>query len=271
MQDPRSWLILPREHGAWGMLLQPFVAAAILCRTWNTELTVSLVALLVAFIIREPLVVLARQRWVWRDTRPETAVAKRVLAWEVPLLVLCGGFLWLRLPRMPLVALAALGLMMTGAAIWMTLKNRQRSTALQIVSAFGLSSGALLAALAGVHELPPWVWVLWLVLSLHSFVGVLVVHARLELRIRPSKEMHPSTALRVAYVAVGFLLVPAIWAAATWSYALAGAIAFSIMVHLAELYQLQRDEAMRERLQRVGLRMLGTSILHSALTVAALW
>ena len=263
--------MLPREHGAWGMLLQPFVAAAILCRTWNTELTVSLVALLLAFIIREPLVVLARQRWVWRDTRPETAVAKRVLAWEIPLLVVCGGFLWTSLPKVPLAALAAMGLMMTGAAVWMTLKNRQRSTALQIVSAFGLSSGALLAALAGVHELPPWAWALWLVLSLHSFVGVLVVHARLELRIRPSKEMHPSTALRVAYVAVGFLVVPAIWAGRTWSYALAGAIAFSIMVHLTELYQLQRDEAMRERLQRVGLRMLGASILHSALTVAALW
>lgn len=253
------------------MLLQPFVAAAILCRTWNTELTVSLVALLVAFIIREPLVVLARQRWVWRDTRPETAVAKRVLAWEIPLLVVCGGFLWTSLPKTPLVALAAMGLMMTVGAVWMTLKNRQRSTALQIVSAFGLSAGGLLAALAGVQDLPRWAWVLWLVLSLHSFVGVLVVHARLELRIRPSKELHPSTALRVAYVAVGFLLVPAIWVAATWSYALAGAMAFSIMVHLTELYQLQRDEAIRERLQRVGLRMLGASILHSALTVAALW
>jgi hypothetical protein len=227
--------------------------------------------LLVAFIIREPLVVLARQRWVWRDTQPETAVAKRVLAWEIPLLLACGVFLWTSLPKVPLAALAAMGLIMTGAAVWMTLKNRQRSTALQIVSAFGLSSGAFLGALAGVHELPPWVWALWLVLSLHSFVGVLVVHARLELRIRTSKELHPSTALRVAYVAVGILVVPAIWAASTWSYALAGAIAISIMVHLIELYQLGRDEAMRERLQRVGLRILGTSLLHSALTVAALW
>ena len=63
--DPgRGWILLPREHGAWGILLVPFVAAAVLGWPWTLDLLVSFAAILLAFVVREPLTVLARQRWV---------------------------------------------------------------------------------------------------------------------------------------------------------------------------------------------------------------
>lgn len=59
-----AWILLPREPGAWGMLLAPFVAAAILGRAWTLELLAGLAAILLAFVIREPLTFLARQKRV---------------------------------------------------------------------------------------------------------------------------------------------------------------------------------------------------------------
>jgi hypothetical protein len=33
----RQWILLPREHGAWGLLLQPFFASAVLVNQWGFE------------------------------------------------------------------------------------------------------------------------------------------------------------------------------------------------------------------------------------------
>ena len=75
MARGRGWP-LPREHGAWGMLLQPFAAAAVVAAEWTPALGAALGAMLAVFLAREPLLVLARQRWVWREPRPETEIGR---------------------------------------------------------------------------------------------------------------------------------------------------------------------------------------------------
>lgn len=271
--------MLPREHGAWGILLLPFLAAAVLCRTWNLDLSISLLTLLTAFIVREPLTVLARQRWVWRDVRPESALARQALAWEVPLLTACGIFLWLRLPRLPLLGLAAMGLVMTAVAIWMTLKNRQRSSILQIASAFGLSSTALLAALAGVHSIPPWAWVLWLVMSLYSFVGILVVHVRLDLRVRREGDTRQPRSAWIAYATVALMVVLGVVTGTISRYqgweitgfVMSFLIGVGLIASGIELYRLTKPDAAQERLQQVGWRMMRASVFYAAFVVYVLW
>ena len=101
----------PREHGAWELLLQPFVAAAILAGFWHWLLLPTLALVLLGFLLKEPLVVLARQRWVWRSPDQQTPVAWRWLA-VVPLTLvaysalddLCRGKLtiWVERYKWPL-------------------------------------------------------------------------------------------------------------------------------------------------------------------------
>ena len=68
-REPR--LCLPPEHGSWGMLLFPFVSAAILTKTWTWDFVLAALAMLAVFLLREPLTVLLRQKFVWKRRRPE--------------------------------------------------------------------------------------------------------------------------------------------------------------------------------------------------------
>jgi len=259
---------LPREHGAWGMLLLPFVAGIVLGGRWTGPVFIALAAVFLAFVIREPLTVLARQRWVWRERKPEAETAIRALAWQAPVLVCCGVYLWMRLPHGPLLALGLGGSVLTGTAVWMAVHNRTRSLPLQLVSAFALASTALLAALATTEGLPFWSWQLWALMSLHSAIGVLTVHARLEHRLSTRKG-GPARASGVAMLGVGLLAAAALGA---WRFGLPAyplPLVFSATMAAAELIRLRRitDEAFT----RVGVRMLLVSLVHMALVVGVLW
>lgn len=246
------------------MLLQPFAAAAVLAREFNWLSAAALATAVAAFAAREPLLVLARQRWVWRERRKESADAARYLAWEAALLAACGAALWMNLPRGPLALMGGVAAAMTGVAVWAGTANRQRSIALQVASAAALALTAPLAALAGTGAAPGWAWVLWALMSLHGASAVFVVHARLAARAGRGAEP-----MRRAWMAQ--------WAqapAAAWLWAQGGAwvpVAFSMAANGIELLRLKNARNLQEPLRRVGWRTLAASVAHGALCVAALW
>jgi len=248
------------------MLLLPFLAGALTQGDWDRTVAVRLLAVLLAFVLREPLTVLARQRWVWRVRRAETKVAVRAISWQTPALVLCGAYLWMRLPHWPLAILGAGGALWTSIAIRMTILNRIRSLALQLVSTFVLASTGLLAALSESASLPSWSWPLWALMGVHGSIGVITVHARLERRLRSARGTGGISA--AARIGAALLLLTALIA---WQFdfgAYAPPLAFSAFVAVIELVRLKRvpDEAFT----RVGIRMMLLSLVHMALVVNAL-
>lgn len=268
MSSRSGGLLMPREHGAWGMLLVPFVAACILAGRWNVALLLALLAVLLVFVLREPLIVLVRQRWLWRDPHPETEAARRTLLFELPLLAMCGLWLAFSAPLIPLAALGAMAAGLTGVAVWMTLRNRQRSIPLQVASAFGLGSSALLVSLVSTGTIAPWAWWLWLFSSLHALVGVLTVHARLDhLAAQRNSKLADQAARRrrAAGVAAALQCLIAVVAAfSDWRYAMP--LALSGATHLVELSRISKLEP----LKRVGYRALTLSMVHATVTVVAL-
>jgi hypothetical protein len=260
---------LPREHGAWGMLLQPFLAGAIVARSWDPHLVPALLAVLVVFVAREPLLILARQRFLWRNEHPETVLAKRALLYESTLLAACGALLLESVPVSILAILGSLAAGLTALAVYMTLKNRQRSVLLQSLSAFGLGSSALLAGYFGTRNI--WdqrTWAVWILLSLHFLTGIFLVHARLD---RRGKKPDSGAMLQRAVALIGLSIVLAVTVMlldrAEWVLPLlisAGICGF-------ELYLVTRSDAGNEPLKQVGLRALFGSIMHTLVTVASLW
>jgi hypothetical protein len=259
--------MLPREHGAWGLLLQPFVCAAILGGRWDWLYLPALGLVLAAFVIREPLLVVARQKWTWRAVRPESAVARSYAFAEAAigaaLFLICLRYL----PAGPLLGLAGAAAIVTMFALWMAVWNRQRSLALQVVSSLGLASSGLLAALVAARELPAWSWLLCGVLALHGIASILVVRARLELRAGSKKPSLFRLAWLVQMGIAGVAIALAVWGRP----ALGAAVAFSAVASAFELARLRSRAALVEPLRRVGFRALGVSLAHGALTVAALW
>lgn len=146
--------MFPREHGAWAMLAAPFISAAVLARSPAWLLFPAACAVLSTFCIREPLTVLARQSFLWRDRKPESAVALRFLAANLLVLTLSGSALLYARGWRILLPFACGAVILTAASIVAALKNRQRSVWLQSASAIGLSASSVVAWLAASPPTP---------------------------------------------------------------------------------------------------------------------
>jgi hypothetical protein len=251
---------LPREHGAWGLLLLPFLAGAILARQWSWLLLPALGLVLFGFLLREPLTILARQRFVWRSPNPQSGPAARWLLAELLGAAVCLALLLPALPTLPLATLAAAALVLTATAVICTVLNKQRSVALQLMSAAGLGSTALLSLLAATGSIPSFAWPLWAVLTLHGAVSILTVHTRLACK-------RTATSPALARYLPPLLSL----AAAPLLPAVAIPLLFSAAANLWELRRLHTPANLQEPLKHVGFRALAASILHASLTIAALW
>lgn len=255
------------------MLLQPFAGALIVLHSIAWPVIPALTCVLLVFLIREPLVVLARQAWIWRDPHPETFEARRQLWRLAPTLALAGLFLFLAWPWWIVAAMGAGAVLLTWLAVWMTLQNRQRAAWFQVVSATGLSSSCVVACLAVTGAVPAWCWWWWALHSVHFLASILVVHVRLEARIqsrRGGPVLSPAylAMRREAVIAQALLLIGAVVLATLWQPFYAAAAVLSGLVHLRDLYSAHMAEAIAMPMMQVGRRALAVSIGFTLLMVA---
>lgn len=262
--------MLPREHGAWGLLLQPFVAGALLGGAPAPLLAAALVLLLAGFALRTPLLELVRGRLRGRNAPGELQTALLWSAGEAALLAAALWLLWPKLAPAWRLGLGFGGAAFTLLAVWIGWRNWQRSRVFQTASAAMLALSAPFAIHLGQGSVPLWGWGLWLVFVLHGAVAIQLVHERLERRVAaraPSAASPDSTAFLgavCAQLAAGLALsaVDSRWLLPPF---------FSSLYALAEWRSLRRHENLREPLTRVGWRTLSLSVLHLAISAAAFW
>ena len=263
---------VPREHGATAMLLIPFFAAAILLRQFYWTEMIALVAVACAFAIKDPLVVLARQRFVWKQTHPETKPAIRSAAIEFMLLAVCGLALILTRDWRPLLLLFSGAGAFTVLAVVINVRNRQRSEWFQVASAIALSSTALAVCLSGPGSIPNWAWLLWLLTSLQAIAGIFVVHARLDARIAARKgAAAESASRRAAYLSQAVLLIAAAAFAYSGRFWICAALLAASGGYLWELRRQKNPASLQMSLKRVGQEALTLSIAYSLLIIVGLW
>lgn len=263
---------LPREHGATAMLLTPIVCAAILAREWRWSELATPIAAIAALAAKDPMVVLARQRFVWKQPHPETAAAVEWLAGWMVILILCGLVL---VATWPLRAMVALGLgvcVFSALAVVTNVKNRQRSTLFQIVSAAALTSSSLATSLSANGSIAPWCWWLWFLMAMQATAGILVVHARLDARIA-SRGTAPASEgyRRAAQVALSVLACAAIAAAILRRGWIALALLLLVAGYWSDLRGQRDNVALQIPLKRVGQRALALSSLYAVLLIIGLW
>ena len=267
-----SRYVWPREHGSWGILLFPFLSAVVLAGGGNLLSLAAFAAAMAAFMAREPLIVVSRQRWVWKQPKPETEAAWRTLWIVLPIAALSGVALWLGGVDMTwLLGLGAVAVTLTAVSVYATLHQLQRSTALQVVGSFGLTLSAALAWLSAGRAPDRTLALLVAAQTIHATGGVLTVHARLE-ALQSRKAAAPKLAERTA--ALGWQAVQALaaaWAAFTGEPLLALSLAVPLAIHLFDLLRLDRESVLRTPLKTVGFRELFLSLLVSVLIVVALW
>jgi 4-hydroxybenzoate polyprenyltransferase len=151
-------------------------------------------------------------------------------------------------------------------------RNRQRSTLFQIVSAAALTASSLATSLSANGSIAPWCWWLWLLMAMQATAGILVVHARLDARIASRGTAAASEGYRrAAQIALSLLTCASIAAAIlgrAW-------IALALLVVVAGYWYDLRGQRDSVRLQiplkRVGQRALALSSLYAVLIIIGLW
>ena len=266
----------PREHGATAMLLTPFVAATVLARTARWQQAAAFAAVAVAFAMKDPLVVIARQRWVWKEAHPETQAAMHWLAAETAIVAVGGLAL---LATGPVIAYSVLfvgAAAFLALAVWVNVRNRQRAALFQVASALALTSTSLAAALAATGTVPSWCWRLWFLLAVQAAAGIFTVHARLDARVAVRKSgeggsagMNPSR--RPAFLFAALLALGGIAAAVVGNYCIGSALLLAGAAYAWDLRRQRNPESLQTPLTKVGIQNLSLSLIYAALVVAGLW
>jgi len=263
---------VPREHGATAMLLTPFFAAAILVRQFSWLELVALAAVGCALAIKDPLVVLARQRLVWKQEHAETKQAKRSVAVEFVLLAACGLVLLLFRDWRPLIPLFVAAAGFTVLAVMMNVRNRQRSQWFQVASAVALTSTALAACLSARGNIAGWCWLLWMLSAMQATAGIFVVHARLDARVAARKgDAQASGSRRAAFVCEFVLLAAAATFAFLGRFWIAAALLAAAAGYFLELRRQKNPASLQMSLKRVGQEALALSIAYSLMVTIGLW
>jgi hypothetical protein len=257
------------------MLLTPFAAAAVLARTVRWQEAAALVAVIAAYAMKDPLVVLARQRWVWKQPHPEAPAALRWATAEAAMTAVCGLAL---VATGPLIAYALLfggAAAFSALAVWINVRNRQRAVLFQVASAVALTSTSLIAALAATSSIPNWCWRLWVLLAVQAAAGIFTVHARLDARVASRKAAGSGTvenasSRRQAIVFVVLLAFGGVAAAIAENYWIGGALLLAAAAYALELRRQLDPELLQLPLTTVGLQSLSLSLIYAALLVAGL-
>jgi hypothetical protein len=257
------------------MLMIPIVCAAILARQWRWSELATLTAAFAALAAKDPLVILARQRFVWKQRHPETAVAAKWFAGWGAVLFLSGSVL---LITWPFIAVVTMGLgvaAFTALAIAVNVTNRQRSTLFQIASAAALTSSSLATSLSATGGIARWCWILWLLMAMQATAGILVVHARLDARIalrQPASAPGKSARFRhAAQVSLASLACAAAATAVLGHTWIALALLTPVMGYSFDLRSQRNAENLQLPLKKVGQRALALSSLFAVLLIVGFW
>lgn len=241
-----SWL-LPREHGAWGIVLVPYVTAAVIAGNLSPAVGVGLLAVLSAFIARFPIELLGNPGLYRRAGCPPRDRVKK-FAWGYAVTAAVSGAWLVAAWRLYLLLpLALLALLLFFLHLRWGREGEDRSWAAELLGTAGLTLSGLVGWVAATGSLNAAGWLVWWLNCLFFSAGVIYVKARIRHRLAVHRpELRAATRWMVACHGVMVVLVAAMLMARWISplvvvpFALAAARAGWGAVHGAKPFALRR-------------------------------
>lgn len=269
-RERRRALTIPREHGAWGLLLVPMITGAgVAFREGSLILPFALliVAALALFWLRTPVESLfgtSPMRAQTNDERRTVIVAILSLAGVASAAL--AALLWAgRNPKLWLIGLAA-AFAFVGQSFLKRLGRRTRMLA-EIIGTAGLTAGAPAAYYVVTGKLDATAWMLWLANFL--FAGNQIHYVQLRIHTARVEGMRDKFAKGWAFAAGQFLMVIVLAVACKlklmpWL----ALIAFTPLLIRGWLYFFQKPAALQVR--RLGWNELGQAVVFCILFIAVL-
>ena len=172
-RSPWRAVVLPAEHGGWGLTLEPVVLGLAVAPS-AAGVALGLAGLL-AFLLRTPLKLAAVDHRRGRSL-PRTALARRVALGEVVAIALLStaALVWAGPAWLVPVALAA---PLVGVELWFDVRSRSRRLAPELCGAVGMAALAAAVAVAGGAPSATAVAV-WALLAARSIAAIPYVRAQ---------------------------------------------------------------------------------------------
>ena len=178
-----SSYLLPREHGAWGIVLIPFLTAVAIPGRLTPAVGLTLAAVLLAFIARYPLELLLVPELYRRAGSPPRERARR-LAWAYGLAAAALGVLlvagWKLYLLLPVGLLAALFFLFH---LWAGRRSSDRSWGAELLGTTGLTLSGLAGWIAATGTLNQTGLLVWWLNCVFFCAGIVYVKSRLRSRL----------------------------------------------------------------------------------------
>jgi hypothetical protein len=260
----RRRFILPTEHGSWIWWIGPFILGVAAAGHWTRNLTILFIAMLAAFLIRQPLSILVKTlsgRRMERDRLPALvwSAVYALIAGAALTILLASGFIvlvWLLLPGIP-VFLWHLFLVSRRA------ERGQRGVEIIGAGVLALAAPASFWVAEGSSTILA--WSLWGIAWLQSAASIVLIYQRLAERSMteagPFSTRFRRAARSLAYhsfnLIIIFLVRPVV--GLPWLAPLASALM------LLDAADSLRAPALGWKPTRIGLRQLFASSLFMIL------
>ncbi len=218
---------LPNEHGSWGILGEPIVAAIAVAPSLAGAGVV--LAFVGAFLIRQPLKVFVADRIGGRNL-PRTRFALVCMA-VFGAIFASGVFLSLSLADIGVFLPAALVLPFGAYQIYADITRRSRELIAELTGTIGISSSAAVIALAGEWPLGA-ALALWAVMCARLIPSIIYIRNRLRLEKGKPYSVQAAAAAHIAGLGA-VLVLAAVYGAA--SFLTAAIFAFLLVRSLVGL------------------------------------
>lgn len=202
--------LLPREHGAWGIALIPFVTATAVAGTFTTGVALAGGAVLAAFLARYPLALL-----LMPGTRPAGHSRPSLVLWAWAYSLVAAALGLVLIAAWSLYLLLPLGLLAAGLFalhVGAARNRRQHGAAADLLGTLGLTLSAPVGWVAATGGLDATGMLVWLLNAAFFGAGVLYVRGRIRARQAPAG---PRLALILHLAGVAFVVALVYWRAAS--------------------------------------------------------
>ncbi len=248
-----SWrsVALPREHGGWGLTLEPVLLGVVVA--WSVPGALIGVAAFATFLARTPLKLAAvdARRHQWRD---RSSLALRIGLAELTVIVLLvaavatmAGWHWL----IPVAAAAPL----IGIELWYDVRSRSRRLLPELCGAVGIAATAAAIVLADRDE-PALAIALWLILAGRSVGSIPFVRVQIARLHGRRARIHGSDVAQAIAVAIAASAITADGGV------LFGSLAIGVIAGL-QVWSVRRP---LRPIKVVGLQQMGLGLVVVAAT-----
>ena len=265
----RRHIALPTDHGSWVFILSPLLIGIFSSAEWNRATTYLVVAVMAAFLIRQPITVATKAYSGRRSRRDLPAARFWIIVYSLPILLATLSLI--RLGYAYILILAIPGIPVFIWHLYLVSKRQERKKpGIEIIGSGVLALSAPAAYWVGVGAAEPTGWWLFLLTWLQSAASIVYAYLRLAQRdlvqLPPVRERLKMARRALLYTSFNFLFA----ALLAWTAVLPALIWLPFGIQWLESLWGSYHPAIGVKPTRIGIRQLIVSTIFT-LTFILTW